>query len=207
MKTEPKAFHIDRDFVTTHDLDEVMEPVRWRANIYDGPLQYEASLAGFSCEQRWLFAVDWYQAEVNNGGHDQFYSNSTGLVWPDALAGLHAIGAEEAAALLQESADRLGGSPSLSREERGADLARLAPDFNDLDTRFYALGELDAPMKTFMRAHPDAFLFDGIVEVTVPEAGGRRGIDDLMDALMAVMDEAKQKADRPSAEGPDPDGN
>ena len=141
-------------------------------------------------------------------GHDQFYSNSTGLVWPDALAGLHAIGAEEAAALLRESADRLGGSPSLSREERGADLARLAPDFNDLDTRFYALGELDAPMKTFMRAHAEAFLFEGLVEVTVaPEraAGGRSGIDDLMDALMAVMEEAKQKPPGPSAQVVEPE--
>ena len=87
MKTEPKAFHIDRDFVLSHDVGDVMDPVRLRANFYEGPAEYEASLSAFSREQSWLFAIYWYDAEVNNGGHDQFYFNSTGLVWADAPDG------------------------------------------------------------------------------------------------------------------------
>ena len=78
MKTELKAFHIDRDFVMAHDVGDVMAPVRLRANFYEGPEEYEASLAGFSREQRWLFAIYWHDAEINNGGQEQFYFNSTG---------------------------------------------------------------------------------------------------------------------------------
>jgi hypothetical protein len=165
VKTERRAFHIDRDFILSHEVGDVIAPVWWQANIYGSPREYEESLAAFSREQRWLFAIRWYDAEVNNGGHDQFFFNSTGIVWADALAGLNAIGATEVAAILQESAQRLGGSPSLSREERWAELDRFAPGFDDLDDRFYEIGQLDELMTTFMRAHVDAFLFDGIVEV------------------------------------------
>ena len=86
----------------------VIDPVWWRGNIYDGPEAYEGSLGSFTKAQRFVWAMLWYDAEVNNGGHDQFYGNSTGIVWRDALSGFEAIGAPEAAAILRESANRLG---------------------------------------------------------------------------------------------------
>ena len=47
----------------------------------------------------------WYIAEVNNGGHDQFYFNSTGIVWKDALAGFGELGIDEAVEIIQEQLD------------------------------------------------------------------------------------------------------
>ena len=84
----------------------VIEPVFWSVSIYDGPDQYERDLARFSNEQRLGLAYHWYLSEVNNGGHDQFYYNSTGIVWPDALSAFVAIGAEDVAAIIRASASR-----------------------------------------------------------------------------------------------------
>jgi hypothetical protein len=66
------------------DYFVVIEPVFWSVSIYDGLERYEEDLANFSAEQRLVFAYHWYLSEVNNGGHDQFYYNSSGIVWPDA---------------------------------------------------------------------------------------------------------------------------
>ena len=105
---------IDDAYIAAHDAHEVLEPVWWKGNIYGTPADYEASLSAFSVHQRRLFAIEWYEAEVNNGGHDQFYSNSTGIVWRDARAGLSDLGLEEGIAILDESA----------KADRGGTIAR-----------------------------------------------------------------------------------
>ena len=106
---------VNDDTIAAGDYWPVIEPVWWSADIYHGPGLYEQSLSPFTESQRFVFAVRWYFSEINNGGHRQFYSNSTGIVWQDALVGLEAIGISKAAQILQISADRLGGSPSLDR--------------------------------------------------------------------------------------------
>lgn len=87
-------------------------------SIYDGEEQYQRDLEGFTAPQRYLFALQWYLAEVNNGGHDQFYSNSTGIVWEDAMNGAREMGMEELYGIIRESADRMGGKPAKEREDR-----------------------------------------------------------------------------------------
>ena len=128
---------VDDAVLSGDDAFAVIEPVYWSANIYESLAEYEASLQRFSRPQRLLVALHWYVAEVNNGGHDQFYSNSTGIVWPDALDAFEAIGVPDGAEIIRESAGRLGGSPSREREERSRQLAELGPDFEDLDARFH----------------------------------------------------------------------
>jgi len=145
----------------------VIEPVFWSVSIYDGPDQYERDLARFSNEQRLGLAYHWYLSEVNNGGHDQFYYNSTGIVWPDALSAFVAIGAEDVAAIISASASRLGGYPSLDRNERQQQLENLNPDFEDLDKELFKLEEppdFDRKMLEFIRVHRQKFFFSGIVE-------------------------------------------
>jgi len=53
--------------------------------------------------QRYIFTIEWYIAEVNNGGHDQFYFNSTGIVWKNALKGFEEIKHTKAHNILKES--------------------------------------------------------------------------------------------------------
>lgn len=143
----------------------VIEPVKSCAKIYDSFEDYEESLRRFSRAQRLFAAIDWYLMEVNNGGHDQFYSNSTGIVWKDALDGLQLIGANEVADILAESAKRMGGNPSFDRTVRQQQLERHNADFRDLDDRlFNTESKLDAKMLGYIRANPREFVFDGMVK-------------------------------------------
>jgi hypothetical protein len=168
-KTNKVTVHIriDDEVINKEAPWEVIDPVWWTANIYAGEAEYNQSLAPFSNEQRLLSAVNWYIMEVNNGGHDQFYYNSTGIVWKDALAGLQSIGLEEIATLLEESAKRMGGNPSLDREKRWEQMETHNPKFDDLDDKLYKLEDtldIDAHMQTFIEQHRSAFYFDGDVE-------------------------------------------
>ena len=148
------------------DYFVVIEPVFWAVNIYDGPDRYEQGLANFSTGQRLILAHHWYLCEVNNGGHDQFYYNSTGIVWPDALRAFTELGFTDVAAIIRESANRLGGNPSLDREEREKQLDQLEPEFEDLDEKLFKLQEhanFDEKVLEFIRARRDDFRFSGVV--------------------------------------------
>jgi hypothetical protein len=166
MNTEALRTNIDATFIATRSPWEVVEPMWWSVSVFDGPLQYERDLQRFSREQRLLFACMCYIGEVNTGGHEQFYANNVGIVWRDALAGFQAFGEPEVARILEASAERLGGSPSLDRSERFALLLRLRPDFRDLDERFYRLESsrpLQDSLARSMRRNPSAFLMSGFM--------------------------------------------
>src|SRR5262245_59750249 len=169
MKIETVPVRIDEATIAEGDAWRIIEPVSQLANIYDGPAEYDRSLHRFSRPQRLVVAVWWYRAEVNNGGHHQFYANSTGIVWIDALEGFRAMGAKELAANLEESAKRLGGSPSLDRVERNEQLDRFDPKFDDLDDKFYEHdADLDDLMIAYIRSRPGDFHFEGTVQRAVP---------------------------------------
>lgn len=169
---------IDDEAIDRGDAWSIVEPVWWNVEIHKGVAEYEQTLARFSREQRLLSAVFWYTSEVDNGGHDQFYSNSTGIVWKDALAGFREMGVEEAAAILEESARRVGGNPSLDRKTRYEQLESLHPVFDDLDQRYFEADKrinLAGIMWDYIRKHRAAFYFEG--DVTMPKtlAEQRRG--------------------------------
>jgi hypothetical protein len=170
MRYEIVEVCVDENTIAAGDPWAVIHPVWWTANIYDGPEQYELSLLPFSRSQRLVFAVFWYRAEVENGGHCQFYSNSTGIVWRDALEAFQTMEVPELSSILAEAAARLGGSPSLVRQERGEQLKTFAPDFNDLDKRFYEAENrlnLDDRLDRFIRARAADFFFEGKIRRTV----------------------------------------
>ena len=163
-----RTMHITDATIDGTDYMEVITPVWYSVSIYDGQAKYEKDLASFSKEQRMVFACAWYLSEVNNGGHDQFYSNSTGIVWKDALAGFQAIGLKEFSDLVAESARRLGGAPNFDRMERRTQLDKLKPDFGDLDDRLYALEDkidVENKLLEYIRANRSKFYFSGKVSV------------------------------------------
>ena len=108
----------------------------------------------------------WYLAEVNNGGHHQFYSNSTGIVWRNALEGFEEANLPDVAALILESALRLGGTPSPDREERLHQLESTRADFEDLDNQFINIEKtnpINEGILDYVRHHRVHFYFDGVV--------------------------------------------
>ena len=167
LKTEIVNVRIDEATIAEGNPHAVIHPVWWTATIYDGPIAYEKSLQPFTRPQRHVFAMLWYKEEVDNGGHDQFYSNSTGIVWRDALEGFEAAEMPEVAANLRESANRLGGSPPLDRRERQALLDSKSADFADLDDKFYELDKavnIEDKMMAYIRSRPKDFYFSGQVK-------------------------------------------
>ena len=77
-----------------------------------------------------------------------------------------AIGRPGIAKIITESARRMGGSPSLDRNQRNLVLEKLKPDFEDLDNAFYKLdGELDieGSLVAYIRKCPSEFTFSGTV--------------------------------------------
>jgi hypothetical protein len=159
---------VDDEILSQDDSWKIIEPVWWIGDIYGSVDDYEHSLAEFSKPQRYLFAIHWYMAEVNNGGHWQFYFNSTGIVWPDALQGFRTIGLDPAVEIMEESIALMGGEPSRDRGERQDQIDRLSPDFNDLDDRFYDLQknvDIEQLMIEYARENASNFYFEGDVEI------------------------------------------
>lgn len=127
----------------------------------DTPAAYEKSLRGVPQPRRMAMATWLYRAEINNGGHDQFYWNSSGVVWRDALAGLEAAGLTSLAEILAASVKRFPAEPSLDRVTRQHELAEYAPNFDDLDQAFQAVEietDIDAAMMAYIRQHAEAFV-------------------------------------------------
>jgi Domain of unknown function (DUF4375) len=130
---------VDDNLIDAGNHCKIIDPIWWKGNIYGTFKEYEASLKSFSKPQRLVYAIAWYEAEVSNGGHDQFFMNSTGIVWKDALKGLVAVGAVQRANILKEAANRIGEAPSFEREERNEQVDKSGASFNDLDLKFYNL--------------------------------------------------------------------
>ena len=159
---------VDDSVIDAGDYFKVIEPVWWEGNIYGTHEEYKKSLGKYSVPQRFVFAIAWYESEVNNGGHEQFYSNSTGIVWKDALEGFKVIGAKQRYDILKESADRLGGNPSFDRKARSNQLERNQKGFEDLDSSFYELkDDFGEKMDQYIKSNRKSFYFDGVIRKPV----------------------------------------
>jgi len=74
-----------------------------------------------------LYSAVWIcNIEINNGGFSQYFSNSSGDTWPDAVACLEAMGFHERLAILREAIDLFGeAGPSTDRSTRQDQLDEL----------------------------------------------------------------------------------
>ncbi len=104
-----------------------------------------------------------FDGEVNNGGLSQYFFNSSGDYWREALAGLEAMGASERATILKEAAAKFDAeAPSKNRDQRQNQLAKLARKddalFDALDSRYYASKEvIDVVMTKYVIKNAQAF--------------------------------------------------
>jgi hypothetical protein len=94
-----------------------------------------------STEVRELVGI--LEAEVNNGGFDQFFFNSAGDRTCDIIYALEAIGAKHTAAIVRSAASKFpGGMPPVDRDARqGLLLEQVSPDsdaFESDDQAFFA---------------------------------------------------------------------
>src|SRR5262249_21715327 len=156
--------------------------------------------ARFSLPQRHVLGVRWYLSEVQNGGHHQFFMNPTGVLWPDALAGLRALPVPDASLALEHALERLGPPKGVSRdmEQRRMRLAKIPTyGFRTQDDALFALlnreNGLDAALRAYAQQHPTAFNFRA--RLNVPAMAFPReaiaaygGADSLVDRVMRDPD-------------------
>lgn len=168
--SDDPSFHeveviIDDEVISRGDIMEIIDPLWWCGITHKGPVAYDESLAQFSKHQQLVHAILWYDAEVLNGGHHQFFSNSAGIVWENALEGLQKIGMSEAAEILKDASNLFGGGPSLDRAVRNRQLERIDYDALDqLDARYYNLyGSIDENLLDYIHRNRQKFYFNGIV--------------------------------------------
>ena len=163
-----KHFVVDDEMIDSGYIQEVITPLWWGVSIYDGETEMYDALEQFTAPQKHVWAVQWYKSEVGNGGHDQFFANDAGIIWELAMEGLREIGCHDAAEILEEAVQRIGGYPSMDRETRWTQIRRHNAEFDDLDRALWDNDSLiDKALNSYVADNREAFYFDG--DVMVPE--------------------------------------
>ena len=152
-------YRVAKPSPTEDVLKAAIDQIWYGANIYEDEATLKKTLAPATPGQRAIFAASWYEAEVNNGGHDQFFFNSTGILWEEALAGLALLGADAHRSLLERAVAQFPGHrPSKDRFQRQKQLEKVDSDVLDkLDDEFYALDSIELHMRRYIEAHPEEF--------------------------------------------------
>ncbi|MEL4428856.1 DMP19 family protein [Shewanella mangrovisoli] len=86
--------------------------------------------------------VDELEAEINNGGLDQYFFNSAGDYTEETIQALVKIGAKHTAEIVKKAASKFpGGMPPKNRDARQEILENISPEsdaFEEFDDEFLA---------------------------------------------------------------------
>jgi hypothetical protein len=119
-----------------------------------------AGVSSLTGSERVLLSVWAATGEIENGGFDQFFYNSSGDHAGEAPGAFRAIGAPGKAAVIEQALALFPGkAPPSAREERIAALDELTERegeelFEALDSAFYAVAEsVDDLLAAYVAAH------------------------------------------------------
>jgi hypothetical protein len=122
-------------------------------------------VTGLSKGFQMVYATWWVEAEVNNGGFNQYFWNPAGQFQNEALEGYKLLGAEEHADLLGEAIkiyEQL--APKLSKLKAENTTAAFTQSYKDnplgqCDDKFYKLKvDTSALRIKYIREHPGLFI-------------------------------------------------
>jgi hypothetical protein len=119
----------------------------------------EATYEELSRVQRVAHLGYWYEAEVYNGGHLQYFRSQAGGYVAETIASLPLLGADAQATVLKDAFSRLGARPELiDRNKNHGELARTYP-FNDIDRAFWQCKpEIDELLHRYLDKHLGDFI-------------------------------------------------
>jgi hypothetical protein len=122
------------------------------------PLLWEGPSAKISEPERTFACVWQLEAEINNGGFAQYYSNTSGDLATETPAALDAIGARQTANIVRDANAAFPGGPPTDHNAREDAVLELAEDvFEPFDARFLAYEEdLSSLLHAYVVAHHDA---------------------------------------------------
>ena len=95
----------------------------------DSPEDFERTIKPVPLHIVLLYAAHFCQSEVCNGGFSQFFSNSTGVLAPEAVEAFKAIGQPGVADSVQQAMSVLGLPYERSRRDRWHALDRVIEQY------------------------------------------------------------------------------
>lgn len=98
---------------------QIIEPIWYDEELNsDEPDIFLKRFSELSEPQKILFPVHWVNAEVCNGGFHQFFSNTTGILAPEAVLGFRVIKINDFADLVKKTMLFFGDTYPRKREKR-----------------------------------------------------------------------------------------
>lgn len=120
-------------------------------------------VGALSAPERTVYMAYFMDAEVHNGGFDQYFFNSQGNHSAETVKALEAVGASRSANHLRRARALFKPeAPSPDRDVRWAQMDRIPKatreQWNAMDEAYYASDEnVMALVCAYVRAHPEAF--------------------------------------------------
>ena len=110
-------------------------------SFYEGESKFLSDYENCIEEERNLFCAWWCQAEVLNGGLEQFFLNDTGVLAPEAVQAFYALNAPKLAQSLEKSMSIFGSEYPRNKELRQSVLTSVLASCTDPEQLFDALDE------------------------------------------------------------------
>jgi Domain of unknown function (DUF4375) len=133
---------------------QVVSPYWERVDIYSGGDAFLRTFANVPEPAGHLLALHWCQSEVCNGGFHQFFTNSTGVLAPEAAQGFRAINMSAIAEILERAMAVFGTPYPRAQEMRHQFLPSVPGGTRDEWDPFIALDD------AFYEAKGDDVLYD-----------------------------------------------
>ena len=142
----------------------VIEPHLERVSIYEGAEVFLRELAKTPERARHLLTAHWCVSEVSNGGFQQFFAGAAGVMGPESVVGLRALGLNDNAVLLEQAMAILGAKYPREMARRNQLLKRLArtgqgkaPARQRADADTSPFAALDEQFLQALQARPGGF--------------------------------------------------
>lgn len=155
---------------TTSDLISLDGEYRTDSVVlaFEEALQQKAARVGeerLSEPERVVLAIEALEREVNNGGFDQFFRNSSNAYVPIIVASLEKIGCPQVAKLAQRAVDalRLKGAPSTSAIEEAMECEddKRSELLERCDSQYFdQAGDLAGPLLAFIKKNRAAIVLE-----------------------------------------------
>lgn len=117
-----------------------VDPIWDTVSIYDGGDTFLEQISKVTEKQKVLFSSHWAQSEICNGGLHQFFSNSTGVLAPEAVEAFKVIGMPTCSNVIADAMKFFGKEYLRDRNQRDEKLAEYE---NQNDEHWDPFCELD----------------------------------------------------------------
>jgi hypothetical protein len=125
--------------------DAILQHVEWRVKAHGGDTM--AAVEELPAGTRAIYTTFLVDAEVNNGGFNQFFYNPSGEFAGHALAGYELLGGEEYAAIMRAAiATRESERERMAQFYDAGTLEAMSQSYEhtelgEVDQRYYSLGD------------------------------------------------------------------